>query len=300
MRLNAVSPDGLRVFLIMTCLLVQRAHAQEQKSDPDFDARVEKPAYPSAGPRVLFDEAHRNFHTADGRYKPFADLIRNDGYQVTANRETFTSDLLSKHDILVIANALGTPKKIDSAFTDAECDTVRDWVRGGGALLLIADHYPMGHAAENLAKRFDVAMSKGMTDEYDFTPQQGLAASHPIMRGRSSGEEIRRVRTFTGQSIRGPAGSVSLLTMPAGAQELTPDVVDPENRDKAKKGPVAHPDQGIAFGFGKGRVVVLAEAGMLSAQLVRGEKFGMNVPDIDNRQLALNIMHWLSGLLPQD
>ena len=27
------------------------------------------------------------------------------------------------------------------------------------------------------------------------------------------------------------------------------------------------------------------------------EKFGMNVPGIDNRQMALNILHWLSGLL---
>jgi len=26
-------------------------------------------------------------------------------------------------------------------------------------------------------------------------------------------------------------------------------------------------------------------------------KFGMNRPGIDNRQLALNIMHWLSGML---
>jgi hypothetical protein len=24
---------------------------------------------------------------------------------------------------------------------------------------------------------------------------------------------------------------------------------------------------------------------------------GMNVPGIDNRQMALNIMHWLSGLI---
>jgi hypothetical protein len=51
--------------------------------------------------------------------------------------------------------------------------------------------------------------------------------------------------------------------------------------------------------FGKGRVVVLGEAAMLSAQLTGpgGMKFGMNHPGIDNRQLALNIVHWLSGLL---
>ena len=57
--------------------------------------------------------------------------------------------------------------------------------------------------------------------------------------------------------------------------------------------------QGLAFTLGKGRVVVLGEAAELSAQVVglEGEKFGMNVPGLDNRQMALNIMHWLSGLL---
>jgi len=57
--------------------------------------------------------------------------------------------------------------------------------------------------------------------------------------------------------------------------------------------------QGLAFTFGKGRVVVMGEAGMLSAQLAGPDKkpFGMNRPGIDNRQLALNIMRWLSGLL---
>jgi hypothetical protein len=38
---------------------------------------------------------------------------------------------------------------------------------------------------------------------------------------------------------------------------------------------------------------------MLSAQVVGAEKrpMGMNVQGSDNRQLALNIMHWLSGQL---
>jgi len=56
--------------------------------------------------------------------------------------------------------------------------------------------------------------------------------------------------------------------------------------------------QGIALQHGKGRVVVLGEAAMLSAEVTtRGFRFGMSVTDTDNRQLALNIMHWLSGLL---
>jgi hypothetical protein len=33
---------------------------------------------------------------------------------------------------------------------------------------------------------------------------------------------------------------------------------------------------------------------MLTAQVYKEERFGMNSPDCDNRQLALNIIHWLT------
>ena len=60
--------------------------------------------------------------------------------------------------------------------------------------------------------------------------------------------------------------------------------------------------QGLAMSFGEGRFVALGEAGFLTAQVVRlsdgtETPFGLNVPGNDNRQLVLNIMHWLSGLL---
>jgi hypothetical protein len=42
----------------------------------------------------------------------------------------------------------------------------------------------------------------------------------------------------------------------------------------------------------------MGEAGDLSAQVYGDppQKMGMNVPGCDNRKLALNIVHWLSGL----
>ena len=46
--------------------------------------------------------------------------------------------------------------------------------------------------------------------------------------------------------------------------------------------------------FGNGRVVVFGEAAMLTAQNIN---FGMNYPGTDDRQLTLNVMHWLTGLL---
>src|SRR5918994_4274356 len=151
--------------LALIVLLPTPAFAQ-QHPDPEFNTSVENPAYKKEGPRVMFDEAHHNFHTFEGRFKPFVDLLLNDGYRVIRNRQPFTKAILSSFKILVISNALGAEDLDEegadkSAFTDEEIQAVHDWVKGGGALLLIADHAPFGGAAESLAKQFGVSMSKG-------------------------------------------------------------------------------------------------------------------------------------------
>src|SRR5678815_137059 len=72
-------------------VLVPVVLAAQQRADLGFDVSVAAPAYVKTHPRVVIDEAHNNFHTAEGRYKPFATLLRNDGYDVNAGTTTFTS-----------------------------------------------------------------------------------------------------------------------------------------------------------------------------------------------------------------
>ena len=176
------------VGLIASALAALTAVVSAQRvADPNFDTTIARPAYASQGPRVLFDEAHHNIHTATGLYKPLADLLTADGYRVVPNTQKFTLQLLKGYEILVIANALGaaavfpqeasnpsfTPEASDPAFTDEESDAVRDWVHGGGALLLIADHTPMGAANAGLAQRFGVEMSNAQTiDPANTTPER--------------------------------------------------------------------------------------------------------------------------------
>jgi hypothetical protein len=128
----------------------------QQQADSTFDASIAHPAYTITHPKVLFDEAHFNFHTSTGRYKPFADLVTNDGYRVTPNKEKFRKESLDGFDVLVIANAgaaqAGSADRSKPAFTDEECDAVREWVRAGGALLLIADHAPAGRRRQIWAR----------------------------------------------------------------------------------------------------------------------------------------------------
>jgi hypothetical protein len=278
-----------------------------QRADLLFNVKISRPAYTTAHPRVLIDEAHQNFHTASGRYKPFADLISNDGYMVSPNKEKFTKKVLATCEILVIANAMGaegmgSPGAAKSAFSEDECQAVHDWVKAGGALLLITDHMPFGAAAEDLAKRFGVEMGKlAARDQANMEPEsrgllfsreKHLLGDHPITRGRNESERINRVKTFTGQSLKGPPGSVSFLNFSATATAGF----------GKNQVPVTGRSQGLALKYGQGRVVVLGEAAQLSAQLAGLEReprsmMGMNVPGIDNRKLALNIMHWLSGVL---
>jgi len=284
------------------------AHSQ-QTADPQFNGRVDTPAFTKNFPRVLFDEAHYNSETTKGRYKPFADLLFHDGYHLAVNRNPLTKESLQTFKILVIVNPLGA-EDVDEdgaggpAFTKEECDAVHNWIRGGGALLLVADPAPFGSAAEVLAKRLEVEMLKGYTTDpansdkesndpsvIFYSRENRLLAAHPIANGRSDGERVNVVMTFTGQSLKGPKGSEAFLKLSDTAVD---NVVSPAKSDSA-----AGRAQGIAFRMGKGRVVVLGDAAMLSAQVTGSDNrpVGINIPDIDNKQLALNIMHWLSGLM---
>ncbi|HEX8662168.1 MAG TPA: hypothetical protein VF686_09910 [Brevundimonas sp.] len=143
---------------------------------------------------------------------------------------------------------------------------------------------------------------------------------HPIITGRGADERVTSVTAFTGQSLEGPDGATVLLPMTVGAREsrdlptlqALADRIGPSGEGGggteaalAELSSPALPAQGLAFDHGRGRVVVLGEAGMLSAQLIRfpppsgrpDQRFGMNVAP-GNAQFGLNIMHWLTGLLP--
>jgi len=288
--------------------------------DTAFNARVAQPAYIGYHPKVLFDEAHNNSYTSSGSYKPFVDLIISDGCQVVPNKGTLSKELLRGYALLVIVNASGPPQRRESsAFTEAERDAIHEWVGAGGALLLISDHAPFSAAIAPLAKRFNIDFTNGYTIDTDkfnkqsddqtellFTREDGLLVEHPITRGRDKIERINRIISFSGTSLKGPAGSVAFLKLADTARDVVPPELKPDQKPASPEDPL--PDhkqvsaagraQAVAVEFGKGRVVAVGEAAMLTAQVApQGFRFGMNISGIDNRQLDLNIIHWLSGLL---
>ncbi len=311
MRSRVLVPGGvLAAALLGLGLQASRA----QRADYGWSPRVLDAAFATHPLRVVVDEAHDNASTAafTNRYWPFARLLRADGCEVRRGKLRFSAASLSGVSVLVVANAAGAPKpqlfginlpvrtdrkRDDPAFSPREIEAVRTWVENGGSLLLVADHAPFGAASAGLAAAFGVRMHAGfaevpgeVSDPLLFSAENGRLGEHPILRGNGPGTEVRRVMTFTGQSLDGPAGATVLLRLPPTAVEAVPrgDALVEERAGEA---------QGLALERGKGRVVVFGEAGMLTAQVASWRPFGMNTPGNDNERLVLNVVRWLAKRL---
>jgi hypothetical protein len=265
----------------------------------DYDPKISQPAFTGEGPVVAIDEAHQNFHTIDGRYAPFATLLRADGYRPRALTEAATAESIGATGVLVIANARGP-------ISAAEIATIKTWVEQGGSLLLIADHAPFGKSATPLAAAFGVEMGNGyvavrhdgkVTSRIEFSGQQ--LGAHPIIAGAGPGGRVRRVETFTGQSLSVPAGAVALLVLPEDALEVAgPPQVDALRRGESAPGlRVGGRAQAVALDYGKGRVVIAGEAAMFTAQQMQsGAKVGLDIAD--DQRFARNVMAWLARAIP--
>ena len=310
-----------------------------------FDNR--NPAYKEGtGPQVCIDEAHFEYHTVDDRFKPFAQLLRGDGYRVKGFRSHFTREALRDCQILVIANASTEVNAVNenwsyphpSAFAGEEITELILWVQGGGSLFLIVDHAPWPGAAADLAVLLGVHMLDG--DAYSSkealelsgavvfgralkqawrekaqlnkTPPDyyhpilsnpGTLAPHPILIGRGLKEQVDSVVTYGGHAFYTSENWEPLLVFGPNAVCQIPVEYNLED-SRHQSGPlfsVARWSQGAARKLCKGRIVVLGEAGMCTAQVEDNVPWGINAPEAShNAQFCLNAVHWLSGLLGEE
>ncbi len=297
----------------LALILVLFAHgslaAQGQRADAGYEPDVPNPRWPSGdGPLVLIDEAHNNFHTVSGRYGPFADLLRADGWRVEGSKGPFTREALDRARVLVIANAINEANLEDwslptpSAFTPEEIAAVHGWVEDGGSLLLIADHMPFPGAAHELGAAFGFEMRNGFavyppgTGTLIFRRSDGSLGTHPVTDGRSAEQRVDSVATFMGQGFRPPEEAVSLLTFSEGAVSLEPETAW-EFEDDTPMVPIGGWSQGAVLELGSGRLAVWGEAAGLTAQVggPGNAPMGMSLPEAgQNARMVLNLIGWLA------
>jgi hypothetical protein len=289
-----------------------------QQADPGYAARLSTRTWTSSGPSVLIDDAHWNEHTAMRGYAPFAKLLAADGYTLIDHGNVAEAVIQGSARVVVIANALGfrgVVRQVSGvvglnleglaadAFSDAEADRIENWVRGGGSLLLVADHKPAGRAMQSLAERFGVTMHDGFVldpehaDDGDpaaivFSRDNRTLGSHEIVDGDRNAS-VERVVTFDGQALDGPPQATRLLMFSGTAYE-----VPWPNASREDRSSVAGLSQALAFEYGRGRVVVVGDAAVLTSQIRSGGgstvRIGLRWPNSNNEQFARNIMRWLS------
>ena len=296
----------LFLFISSFCISSSLLFAQ-QIADSLYNPEILNPVYARGnGPIILIDDAHSNFHTLNGRFRPFANILEKDGYVVHPSSAPFTIEQLSKGKILVIANALH-PSNTEqwtlptpSAFTDPEIEAINSWVNDGGSLFLIADHMPFPGAAEKLAASFDFkfyngfAMQKGGKDI--FLPGKGLI-SNVLTQGRNESETITSLQSFMGQAFEIPESAYPVIVLDSNYEIKMPQAAWQFNKEMLVV-PGENLVQGAYMKYGKGRIVVFGEAAMFTAQLQGKSKMGMNVKSaVQNAQFLLNTIHWLDGIL---
>lgn len=299
------------ILLFITSLLFCYFSTAQEVPDTAFIFPIRQAAYqPGSGPLILIDEAHLNTHTLHGRYCAFGKLLRQDGYRVLPlTTPILNPELLQPCGILVIANALHASNvgnwvlPTPSPFSKEEILIIRDWVKNGGRLLLVADHMPFAGAAFKLGKAFGFEFINGFAFYIEdtwppmvFSTDSGTLRRSPVTEGIKEYERVDKVATFTGSAIYAPDLSIPVLSFSDGLT-MQPDTAwnfynwTPwENLGRYYQGAIRK--------FGQGRVAVFGEADMFTALIVNDTiAVGFNSEFASrNAQFTLNLIHWLDGV----
>jgi hypothetical protein len=302
----------MHLYLFFIILIIINLPINLQAPDYNYISKKILPVYPTGkGPVIYFDEAHNNIHTLNDRLLVTGNLLERDGYIVKPLKsKLFSKEVLRKCKIFVISNALND-KNVDdwtnptfSAFTEDEIENIKNWVGGGGSLLLIIDHMPIPGAAYNLAKKFGFELRNGHAkaqpekDNYFYRAKNTLS-ENIITNGRNHSERIDSILSFDGSGFIIPEDATSILTFDSTYYQWDPKSV--WDLISVKPYSINGFSQAAFKKFGKGKIVIYGEAMMFTAQLGAGLswiKLGMNSEKCPNNyRLFLNTIHWLDGLM---
>ena len=221
---------------------------------------------------------------------------------------------LAHVDIVVIKNALADVNverwslPTPSAFTVKELDTLEDWVREGGGLILVVDHMPVAGAGRDLLSRFGVTISNGFAAKSErldgYEPSDvmkatnlrfcrddsldGLINSHPI-NDEELGSPINLVLTSGGSAFRLPEHGEPLLTFGPGTTSLVPEVSWEFDDDTPRIDVNGWVQAGVVR-IGHGRVAVLGDSQPLTVPA-----YFDGPPTADNVDFTLNLFRWISA-----
>jgi hypothetical protein len=242
---------------------------------------------------VVFEEAHLSLYTignnpagdVSGGYEDFANSLISNGYNVlTINPGTLVSpsSLVLANVLVIVAPQIGY-----SAF---ELDTIENWVKSGGRLLLVSEAQIYGSSAGIVAEGFNITLAGDRIANYvknvGAPPWPYYDGSnirpHPITVG------VTRVEMYAGDGI---------ISLSDGETQLI--VTDSDgSAEWSNHAPAINVsvmsafDKGVA---GSGRIVVSTDSNLWDSAYDVGDEGTLDFWHCDNHILALNVINWLSA-----
>ena len=223
--------------------------------------------------KAYFDMGHHEiFSPNNGDPSSYTELyykLQEQGFDVEVVVDPLTSEVLSDADILVIGGPM-------IEFSTQEIDDIRDFVRGGGNLLLLVHIFP---PVVDLIDDFGIACSTyivhDVENQINISPRDFYSLdieNHPITEGV---EEIAVFGSWSLASVE-PANVVAWSSDRAWLDTNANQVFDVDFEVQGRLGVVAVSE------YGSGKVVVLDDAVFTDGFVVVG----------DNRVLRDNIISW--------
>jgi len=241
---------------------------------------------------VLFEESHNPFNQIDkdndgvygysddgSGYGDFAAVLEGAGFNV-ANISKWSAGTIQSSDVVVIAAP-------STAYSDSELETISDFVRTGGGLLIIGEGGAfLSTAMHQLARLFGADYYAGCVNDTDeYYGSQGywvrfdganLNGSHPAMNG------VWEVGYIYGTAFNATPANAQVLVGTDNDATATWYSTPPGN-PSAQNLPCV-----IAFRYGEGRVVITGDMSLWYNSTVSPFlSYG------NNSLFGINIVRWL-------
>ncbi|OLS27990.1 MAG: hypothetical protein ThorAB25_19520, partial [Candidatus Thorarchaeota archaeon AB_25] len=224
---------------------------------------------------VLFDEIHSPFYEAIGTYSTLIEYLEGN-YLDTSYMDVFDPVEYSGADVVVHANPTGT-------FSSYDIRDLKEHVLDGAGLLLIGDaSVVLGAGAAQIAEEFGAEFYEGglndTDDNYDDNSNRvrmdgSNLADHPSLNG------VHEVGYIYGSGFRTvPDNAVTILRTDDDSSSGW--TVEPPGSPSPRNVPCA-----IAFQYGAGRVMMIADGGMFTATYLGHG---------NNSLFAISAMRWLA------
>lgn len=295
---------------LITALFISGSASAQQVADNDFEFEIDAPYFSEKHPHILMDRFHSPY-VEQGSVQPLVKLLQADGAKVDYGDKAISTEVLAEVDIFVTVNPYRrnfedfSIMEPPSAYNNIEISVIRQWVKDGGKLWIIADHQPFAGGAAKLAEAFGITFLNGYTLKTSMLPKRrglivykpgyGLNTNHSMF-DLIDQTKLEYFSAFTGQAIIPPDNSTPVLTIPNGYSAVFVRPTFGLIPRSAFTLDVSGFSQGMSMVFGKGRVAAFGEAGGFTAQIANGKPFGFNERrGRNNPYLILATEHWLAS-----